>query len=89
MQLGSCLFTIENQNDGDVLCVVMKPDPAVVQETIDRGVRVIRSADPMELSRIARERSDFRCKFCDYQERCWATPERPGLPAEAPTWWKG
>jgi hypothetical protein len=76
-ELAWCLFTAENQDNCEIYAEVVKFDAATAQMGSDRGVRVIRAAQPEELPRIARDQTDFRCRFCDYQARCWAEPAKP------------
>lgn len=79
------LFTAMNGDTGEIYAELVPFDPRTAQDASDRGVRVVMSATPEELPRVARERTDFRCKFCDYAATCWAEP------VEAPqaTAWSG
>lgn len=80
------LFTATNRNTGQLYAELVPFDPAAAQAATDRGVKVIQSMVPEELPRIARESTDFRCKFCDYAARCWAVlPSEPPA-AQAPSW---
>lgn len=85
MSLAWCLFTCLNRDTGEIHYEVIEFDAAHAQEISDRGVRVIQSASPEEFGRIARERTDFRCKRCDFFQTCWA--EKPVANATpAPAW---
>lgn len=79
------LFTAINGNTGEIYAELVPFDPAIVQVGIDRGARVVSTAVPEEAARIARDSDDFRCKFCDYQDRCWARSKQPEAPPTA--WW--
>lgn len=65
------LFTAENGNTGEIYAELVPFDKSAAQEASDKGVRVVRSRSPEELPRVASKATDFRCKFCDYAERCW------------------
>lgn len=71
------LFTAENGNTGEIYAEKVAFDRAAAQEASDRGVRVVTSANPEELPRVASKATDFRCRFCDYSKTCWNEPERP------------
>jgi len=76
MELQVCVFTIQNRNTGEVHAEIIPFDARAAQDASDRAVRVVSSASPAELNRIARESTDFRCKFCDFRTTCW-TPQLP------------
>jgi hypothetical protein len=75
--LETALFTAENQNTCEIYPEVVPFDLRAAQATSDKGVRVIGTSNPEELPRVARSRDDFRCKWCDHQDRCWAAPAAP------------
>jgi hypothetical protein len=81
MRLASCLFTIENQDTCEVYAEVLPFDRATAQTGSDKGVRVIRAGAPSDLARVAKDRTDWRCRFCDYQETCWKEQEKATAPA--------
>lgn len=79
------LFTALNRNTGDIHSELVPFDAQAAQQASDRGVRVIRADSPEDLPRIARESTDFRCKFCDYAARCWGAAEpQAAAPVPAP-----
>jgi hypothetical protein len=67
------LFTAENGNTGEIYAELIPFDAAVAQEASDKGVRVVTSTEPEDLPRVATKSTDYRCKFCDYAARCWAS----------------
>lgn len=69
------LFTAENANTGAIYAEKVPFDAAAAQAASDKGVRVVQSASAEDLPRVATKATDFRCKFCDYAARCWATPD--------------
>lgn len=79
------LFTAENANTGEIYAERVPFDAAAAQEASDKGVKVVQTADPFELPRIAKTETDFRCKMCDFPQRCWAADKV--APVEAPTAW--
>jgi hypothetical protein len=86
MQLESCLFTCINRDNGLLHIEVIAFDPQHAQEVSDRGVRVIQSKRPEEFPRIARESTDWRCKWCDYASRCWTATEPAPTNTQVPSW---
>lgn len=83
--LERCLFTCINRNTGDVHIEIIELDIRRAQEVSDNGVRVITSRSPEDLPRIAREETDFRCRFCDWHDTCWGK-NTPATPQPAPSW---
>ena len=69
--LASTLFTAGNRDTGELLGEVILPNPQDAQTYSDRAVRVIQSSSPEEFGRITKDSTDFRCKFCDWRQRCW------------------
>jgi hypothetical protein len=88
MRLERCLFTCINRDNGEVFAEVIELNPAKAQAISDRGVKVIRSAKPEEFTRISRDPTDYRCKFCDYAMTCWAEAVNVGQnpSGDAPSW---
>lgn len=85
LDLPRALFTAINRDTGEIYAEIVEFDQAAAQALSDRGVRVIGSASPDEFPRIGRDETDFRCRFCDYHARCWATPNNQPV-KEAPGW---
>ena len=70
------LFTALNRETGEIYGELVPFAPNVAQAASDRGARVIETSVPEELPRIAKDRTFYKCKWCDYQDRCWTEPER-------------
>lgn len=77
------LFTCLNRDTGEIYAELVPFDAAEVQAASDRGVRVISAATPEELPRVATQSDDFRCKFCNWAQRCWSAP---AATTQAPAW---
>ena len=88
MQLERCLFTCLNRDTGEVYAEVIPLDAAKAQAYSDRGVKVIESRQPEDFPRIAREETDYRCRFCDWHDRCWSAAARvpQSQTRPAPSW---
>jgi hypothetical protein len=84
MEIEHTLFSILNLDTMIPYWEVVKFDGQAAQALTDRAVRVLESERPEDLPRIAKERTDWRCKFCDFKERCWTAPEAPVVPR--PSW---
>lgn len=86
--LKNALFTAVNADTCQVYAEVVPFDMDAAQAASDRGVRVIQARTPEELPRIAASPTDWRCRFCDFQGRCWK-PDAPAPEAQkvsAPSW---
>ncbi len=82
------LFTAINRDTGEIYAELVPFDQAAAQAASDRGARVVSTADPKEAPRVAREPTDFRCKFCDYADRCWEQAPVAAAPTSG-GWWTG
>ncbi len=89
MNLERVLFSMLNLNTMKYYWELISFDRAKAQELTDRAVRVMQSQVPEELPRITNDPANFKCKFCDFQERCWEPPavQKPAQ-TRAPTWLK-
>jgi hypothetical protein len=83
MKVYVTLFTMLNLDTMKYYCEIVRFDPKVAQALQDRAANVIASSCPEEIPRITNNPSDFRCKFCDYQRRCW-NKDKPAAPPAAP-----
>jgi hypothetical protein len=83
--LRHCIFTCINRDTGELHAELIKADPLAAQQASDKALRIVQSEKPEEMPRCTTDRTDFRCKFCDFKEKCWssgATPtttQRPAL----------
>ena len=76
MDLAGYMFTAMNRNTGEVFVEVQYGlDSRVAQDVSDAALRVIQSEHPEQLARCAGESTDWRCKFCDFRNRCWTKKE--------------
>jgi hypothetical protein len=67
------LFTAENADNGQLYAELVPFDPKLAQECTDRGVQVLQAVEAGEtLPRPYPDADFFRCKWCDFRERCWA-----------------
>lgn len=81
------LFTAINRNTGEIYAELVPFDAAAAQKASDRGARVVSSLAADELPRIAKDPTDFRCRFCDYAERCWSKrAQDPTIPTGNEPW---
>jgi hypothetical protein len=76
------LFTAENGNTGQIYAERVPFDKAAAQEASDKGVKVVSSTSPEEMPRVARESTDFRCRFCDFKLACWTNDRGPNNPPD-------
>lgn len=86
--LESCLFTCLNRDTGDIHVEVITLVVRDAQDYIDKAVRIVSSANPEEMGKIAKDPSSFACKFCDYQRRCHerGKPAAPNPEQPTPSW---
>jgi hypothetical protein len=81
--LAHCLFTALNTDTSELLFELIPFDAALAETLIDKAAMIIESRHPEELPRVAREETDYRCKFCPFRNVCWS---KPVTPAARPTW---
>lgn len=81
--LAWCLFTALNSDTSELLFELIPFDEALAQTLIDKAAAIIESERPEDLPRVAREETDYRCKFCPFRDVCWRAPE---VPASKPAW---
>jgi hypothetical protein len=66
------LFTVVNADTCERLNFIVPFDPVLAQEFSDRAVRVIEATKAGELlPRVTENPEDWRCKMCQWRERCW------------------
>ena len=81
------LFTAMNGDTGEVHSCLVPFDPVSAQAASDRGARVVSSSSPYELARIASKPDDWRCRMCDWPDRCWAPADfQPAAEVERWPW---
>lgn len=67
------LFTAENADNGKLYAELVPYDAKLAQDCTDRGVQVLQAVDAGEtLPRAYASQDFFKCRFCDFNERCWA-----------------
>jgi hypothetical protein len=71
MEIGHTLFSMLNLDSMKFYWELIPFDAATAQALTDRAVKVLQSQAPEDLPRITKDHTDFRCKFCDYKNRCW------------------
>lgn len=89
MGLDVCLFTCISRDTGEVYVEVIRFDALRAQELSDRAAQILASRDPEEFPRIARDETDFRCRFCDYPGTCWRDAKAMLINTPAPSWLGG
>lgn len=88
LELPNTLFTTRNRNTGEVHAELIKFDARVAQDSSDKAVRVVSSLNPDEMSKCTSDPADFRCKWCNFKNRCWETKPALITPIQndKPTW---
>lgn len=86
MELEQTLFTAENADNCEVYTEALQLDLQHAQEMSDRGVRIVQSRAPEDLPRVAGSADDYRCKSCDFKNRCWSKPATTAQPIATPAW---
>lgn len=67
------LFTAVNSDTCHILHLLVPFDAEAAQAASDRAVAVIKATQAGELlDRVAKAPTDWRCKMCSHNERCWA-----------------
>lgn len=67
------IFTAANMDTMEILHLLVPFDAVRAQQASDRALTVVQATRASEtLPRVAADESDWRCKFCSHNERCWA-----------------
>jgi len=78
------VFTAENGDTGEIYAERVPFDAAVAQAASDKAVKIVQTQSPEEMPRVAKDATDFRCKWCDYAGTCWQSqPSQPAPPTGA------
>lgn len=85
LEVENTLFSMLNLDTMKPYFELIAFDRDVAQRLTDRAVQVFQSFHPEELPRITVDPNDFRCRFCDWADRCWvaAIPFEDKTPAPA------
>lgn len=90
LEVGHTLFSMLDLDTMKIYWELIVFDPAFAQRLTDRAIKVLESRSPEEMPRIAREPTDYRCRFCDYAGACWKAPAQPEtVTAKKPAWLTG
>lgn len=89
LELQNAVFMAVNTDTGELHVEIIAFDRAAAQWAYDRGVEVLKANDPLELPRVGRDESDYRCKWCDYRDQCWSQPVTPAVAMPRPAWLDG
>lgn len=86
--LEMCMFTALNRDSGDIHVELVPFNSRDCQDYIDKVVRLVKTESPDEVAKISKDPSDFRCKFCDYRQRCHSSPSpsKPTTTDITPQW---
>lgn len=87
LEVTATLFTMLDLDTMKIFVELVAFDPEVAQRLTDRAVQVLQSARPEEMPRVTGDPNDFRCKFCDWRERCWSAGDpAPAASGGKPPW---
>lgn len=81
-----CIFTALNRDTGEIHVEIVAFNAVDAQRYVDRAVRIVETRNPEEVPKPFKDRSDFRCKFCDYRMRCHAVAPEAKVVDESKTW---
>lgn len=70
-KLDRCLFMVINKNDSDLYFERIPFDPFEAEVADQKAIRVVTAEKAEDLDRIAKKRTDFKCKWCKYKEKCF------------------
>lgn len=84
MDLGACLFTALNTDTSELHFELVMFDAGEAQRLSDLGANIVEARVPEELPRVAKDRTNFNCKWCSFVEQCWAS-DAP-IATDTPPW---
>ena len=73
LELDTCLFTALDTDTSQTGFEVLQYDANTAQHLSDKGVAIISAKHKDLAPRIARDGTDFRCRWCNWKETCWKT----------------
>ncbi len=66
------VFTAVNKDTSKILIELVEFDGEFAQKLSDKAVQVIQASDAGELlPRAYRDETFYKCRFCDWNQRCW------------------
>lgn len=71
MNVEHTLFSMLNLDNMKFYWEMVPFDRQDAQHLTDRAVQVIQTESPYQMPRVTGDPSDYRCKFCDFQYKCW------------------
>ncbi len=74
------LWTAFNRDNGAIHYEPVEFDNYTFSKAYERAQKITHARGPEYLDRVAKDPSDFRCKWCPYKEPCWAAPAIPAAP---------
>lgn len=89
MNLLNALFTAYNSDTSDLHVELIPFDALHAQHCTDRAVSVLQAERPEDLPRHTKDEAHYLCKWCDFNERCWAPPKTEGPSPDLPPWIAG
>ena len=67
------LFTAINKDTAEFYFELVPFDSAMAQQLSDKAVKILQACDAKEwLPRMVKDPTYFECKYCSWQDRCWA-----------------
>ena len=90
LDIPRALFTAEDQDTCEIWADVLTFDIEAAQTASDRGVTVITAPSVDTLPRLGKDKDAWQCRFCSFQDRCWAgeAPKNPPKGPALPAWMK-
>lgn len=70
-ELRHALWTCINKDTQELIFRLVPLELDLAQSFVDRALKVLEAEGPTELPRIARESTNFKCKWCDWHDTCW------------------
>ncbi|MGZ6673837.1 MAG: hypothetical protein ACXVFM_15965 [Solirubrobacteraceae bacterium] len=88
LELGACLFTALNTDTSGLHFELVKAHGGRARALLNRGRAIVTATSEHDMPRCATVETDFRCRFCSFQEHCWRPDDRVAkpIPSVLPAW---
>lgn len=84
------LFTMLNSDTSELHFELIENNAGRANALLERGRKIVTATSEHDMPRIAAVETDFKCRWCSFNEHCWRPDDRVAKPVSTvlPTWAK-